>query len=194
MAYSKYTFSLLLLAFVFGIFCCNDTREPRNDAEIVERDVDTSFNTIPGKNHQGRSVGDEDFEITSGDILETLAVNGMDAFKEAIDSAGLAEDLMQMQEITVFAPTNDAFNKFKGNEAVSKETLQELLNNHVVNGITKTENMTDGMKLITLGGKEITISIQENKLQINDAMIIDTNLAMENGIIHKINSVIAVKK
>ena len=84
-------------------------------------------------------------------LLETLVA--------AVGEAGLGDTLNSAAELTVFAPTNDAFAKIPADamEGVmaDKELLTSILTNHVVEGKLSPEDVVG--KQTTLAGGTLTV-------------------------------------
>lgn len=102
---------------------------------------------------------------------------------------------------TVFAPTNQAFVNLLGLlgvdslDDVDDETLQNVLNYHVIAGANVLANsLTDEQKAMTFQGTEITIDL-DNGAQIKEGAngpsnIIATDIQSFNGVVHVIDSVL----
>jgi transforming growth factor-beta-induced protein len=97
-------------------------------------------------------------------------------------------------DLTVFAPTNDAFaalgtstlNAVKANRTL----LAGILANHVVSGVIPSNLVTNGAKLKSLGGLQITASVSKGSIKVNGASVIVADVLAINGIIHGINQVL----
>lgn len=119
----------------------------------------------------------------------------------AVTKAGLASTLSGPGPFTVFAPTNDAFNKLfaklgvSGLNDLSAETLKPILLNHVISGNIKAADITTGyvatmnntgpaqnkVKVFILKGANVTVD--GSKVIIADVMA-------SNGTIHAVDNVI----
>lgn len=117
----------------------------------------------------------------------------------AAKAAGLVEALSGEGPFTIFAPTNEAFEKLpEGTVATllkpeNKEKLAAILKYHVVAGKVMAADVTAG-KVKTLNGAEATIAIKEGKVTIDKANIVKTDITGTNGVIHVIDSVILPAK
>lgn len=95
-------------------------------------------------------------EIINGELLsadETITTNAakiqnLTTLVEALETAGLADDLMGEGPYTVFAPTNSAFDE--NPDAVAellkpenREQLEKVLKSHVVQGDFSMERITE---------------------------------------------------
>jgi len=119
----------------------------------------------------------------------------------AVKAAGLVETLEGKGPFTVFAPTNAAFGKLPAGtvdnlvKPENKATLTKILTYHVVPGKLDASDLTDGKKLKTAEGEELTVKKADGKTWIIDAkgdssMISITNVHQSNGVIHVVDTVL----
>jgi uncharacterized surface protein with fasciclin (FAS1) repeats len=131
------------------------------------------------------------------------AVNSKDhtTLVAAVKAAGLVETLEGRGPFTVFAPTNIAFGKLPAGTVDSlvkpenKATLTKILTYHVVPGKLEASSLTDGKKLKTVEGEELTVKHQDGKVWIVDAkggtsMVTIANVNQSNGVIHVVDTVL----
>jgi uncharacterized surface protein with fasciclin (FAS1) repeats len=105
------------------------------------------------------------------------AVNSKDhtTLVAAVKAAGLVETLEGKGPFTVFAPTNAAFGKLPAGtvdtlvKPENKATLTKILTYHVVPGRLEASSLTDGKKLKTVEGEELTVKNADGKIWIVDA-------------------------
>jgi uncharacterized surface protein with fasciclin (FAS1) repeats len=135
-------------------------------------------------------------------IIEN-AVNSKDhtTLVAAVKAAGLVNTLESKGPFTVFAPTNAAFGKLPAGtvdnlvKPENKPTLTKILTYHVVAGKLDASDLTDGKKLKTVEGEELTVKKSDGKTWIIDAkgdqaMISITNVHQSNGVIHVVDTVL----
>ncbi|WP_347838891.1 fasciclin domain-containing protein [uncultured Draconibacterium sp.] len=97
-------------------------------------------------------------------------------------------------ELTIFAPSDEAFNKFlkangfKSIRQVPKETLKTVLLYHVVEGKVRSGDLTNGF-VPTLNGAAVKVDLSSG-VMINDASVEYANIRALNGIIHIIDEVL----
>ena len=141
----------------------------------------------------------------SKNIVEN-AVNSKDhtTLVAAVKAAGLVKTLSSKGPFTVFAPTNEAFDKLpKGTvetlvKPESKATLTKILTYHVVAGKLRAADLTDGKKLKTVEGEVLTVKNSGGNVTLTDAKggtstvtIADVN--QSNGVIHVVDTVLMPK-
>jgi uncharacterized surface protein with fasciclin (FAS1) repeats len=127
----------------------------------------------------------------------------------AVKAAGLEETLEGPGPFTVFAPTNEAFDKLPAGtvdrlvRAENKATLTKILTYHVVAGrlssrdlmrMTNEGNRT--AELTTLEGGKLWVSLHDGKhIELKDekggsAMMTIADVFQSNGVIHVIDTVL----
>jgi uncharacterized surface protein with fasciclin (FAS1) repeats len=117
----------------------------------------------------------------------------------ALQAAELVDVFKGSDAYTVFAPTNAAFAAVQKNvdmllKPENKSKLQNVLKYHVVAGSIKAADLTDGQKVKTLQGEELTVSVKDGKVTINGAEVTTADAPASNGVIHIINKVVMPKK
>jgi uncharacterized surface protein with fasciclin (FAS1) repeats len=115
----------------------------------------------------------------------------------AVKQAGLVDSLNSADGITVFAPTNDAFNKIPAtalkNVLADKKTLTSILTYHVVAGKLTPAELAGSHK--TLQGDDLTVSGSgENFTVSGTASVVCGNVQTANANVYIIDSVLMPKK
>jgi uncharacterized surface protein with fasciclin (FAS1) repeats len=114
-----------------------------------------------------------------------------------VEEAGLAEALSGNRQLTVFAPTDDAFGELGVTasnvgdvdfEAAVGASLTEILTYHVVPGRRDAESITTSDELPTLNGAKI--EVDGTNLNGDQADIVTTNIEASNGFVHVIDGVL----
>jgi len=143
------------------------------------------------------------------DIVDN-AVNSKDhtTLVAAVKAAGLVETLKSAGPFTVFAPTNEAFDKLPAGtvetlvKPENKEMLTKILTYHVVAG--KMDAKSIGMairagngkaELTTVAGGKLWASMKGGKLILTDekggmSTVTIANVMQKNGVIHVIDTVL----
>ena len=131
------------------------------------------------------------------------AVNSKDhtTLVAAVKAAGLVNTLESKGPFTVFAPTNAAFGKLPAGtvdnlvKPENKATLSKILTYHVVAGKLAASDLTEGKKLKTVEGEQLTIKKSDGKVMIidskgNSSTVTIPNVNQSNGVIHVVDTVL----
>lgn len=119
---------------------------------------------------------------------------------KAIQAGELATRLQGDGPYTVFAPTNEAFNKLPAGtleelmQPANRGKLQEILNNHVVQGKIMSRDLSDGQNAKTVGDRNLNVRKVGNQFTINGAVITTPDVEASNGVIHVVNTVILPRR
>jgi uncharacterized surface protein with fasciclin (FAS1) repeats len=112
----------------------------------------------------------------------------------ALGAADLVSTLQGAGPFTVFAPTDAAFaalNLNAGNiGSLPVETLREILLYHVAPARRDAANVTAATSIAMANGGTAAVSVTQAGAFINDARIVQTDVAATNGIIHVIDAVL----
>ena len=124
----------------------------------------------------------------------TLSNPDFSTLVEAVKKANLVDALSSDGPFTVFAPTNEAFDKlFKklgvsGIKDLSAEQLTPILTYHVVSGEVMSSDLKSS-SVTTLNGEKIKVDLS-NGVHINDSKVIKADIKGKNGVIHVIDKVL----
>jgi uncharacterized surface protein with fasciclin (FAS1) repeats len=136
---------------------------------------------------------------SEGDTIVDVAkaADGFDVLVAAVEEADLVDTLSGNRQLTVFAPTDDAFGALGVTadnvgdvdfEAAVGASLTEILTYHVTPGRRNAKSVTTSDELPTLNGE--LIEVDGTNLNGDQADIVDTNIEASNGIIHVIDGVL----
>ncbi|HOQ52671.1 MAG TPA: fasciclin domain-containing protein [Micropruina sp.] len=143
------------------------------------------------------SSGAGSFEGMAKDPVATAASNNpaLSTLVTAVKKAGLVDTLNNAKDITVFAPTNDAFAKLpkKDLEAAlnDKATLTKILTNHVVAGRLAPDQLAG--KHDTLAKTSLTVTGSGEDFMVGDAKVVCGNVQTSNATVYIIDSVLLPK-
>lgn len=133
----------------------------------------------------------------SGNIVKVAAGNADFAIlTAALEAAGLDTSLAGAGPFTVFAPSDAAFdallsgNGLTAEDLLKAQELGDILKYHVVSGEVLAEDITNGMTMTTLQGKQIAFEVKNGEVRVNGALVTTADIAASNGVIHVINQVI----
>lgn len=175
----------------------NDSSVMVNNVIIERADVVASNGVIHIIN------GVLDFGPTENIIEFAAAADNFSTLVAAVKAAGLVDVLSGEGPMTLLAPNNAAFAKVENFDALMADAgaLKELLLNHIVGELVTSEMIEPsswsslGSSFVTLGGKTITVTLDENQpSMVNSANIGLYDLMVKNGVIHEIDTVLTFQE
>jgi uncharacterized surface protein with fasciclin (FAS1) repeats len=137
--------------------------------------------------------------IQEKDIFDTAAGSEkIKTFSQVAELAGLKEILKgkgeKEQGFTVFAPTEEAFQKLPkpvlDKLLADKKLLKEVLQYHVLSGKTAAADLDPTKGLKSLQGESLTVKVEDGVTWINGAKVVATDAKASNGLIHQIDIVL----
>lgn len=156
--------------------------DPVPEEPVVTEEPATDYSTATGED----TVVDV---AASSEEFSTLA--------QAVEAADLTEALSATGPITLFAPTNEAFEALPEGALdelllpENQELLRQVLTYHVVEEEVAAADVTSG-EVPTAAGTPLTLEVDEatGDVMVNDAMVVEPDIQASNGIIHGIDQVI----
>uniref|UniRef100_A0A672R771 Periostin n=1 Tax=Sinocyclocheilus grahami TaxID=75366 RepID=A0A672R771_SINGR len=130
---------------------------------------------------------------TIKDVIETN--DDLASLNTVALRSGLQGQLGEPGHYTLFAPTNEAFEKLDSDvlERLMSDTtvLQALLKYHLLNSVQCSEAIMAGSVYGTLEGSNIEIGCDGESLTVNGIkMVLKKDIVTSNGVIHLINQVL----
>ena len=141
-------------------------------------------------------------ELEGEDSIASVAVSVPDLsiLVEAVIAGGLLDAVADpAAELTVFAPTNDAFVALlgalgaEGLDDIPVETLVEVLTYHVVPAVAFSTDLSDGQVLPTLNGAELVVDLTDGVVIDgigSDATVVIPDVAAGLSVVHVIDTVL----
>ncbi len=130
-----------------------------------------------------------------GSLVDSLAAAGdMNTLLQLAELAGMADTLANDGPFTLFAPTDQAFQDLPQSvvnaltDPANRDLLQDVLGMHVVPEVLEANDIGNEV-LDTLNGP-VNARVQGNRVNVGPARVIDTDIPANNGVIHKIDTVI----
>ena len=158
-----------------------------NNANVIIKDIKATNGVI----HVIDSV-----LLPPNDIASIVASDPrFKTLKGAIDATGLTSLLQGKTQLTVFAPTEDAFNKLGANKIQAglrnPEKLKQIILYHILVGYSADASLVLDLGSLTMANLKIAKVTQPNgSLKINNANIIVRDIRADNGVIHVIDTVL----
>ncbi|WP_338748384.1 fasciclin domain-containing protein [Janibacter alittae] len=139
--------------------------------------------------------GKGSFDGMAEDPVATAAGNNpaLSTLVGAVKKAELASTLNSAEDITVFAPTNDAFDAMDPatlDKAMNdpKGLLSTVLTHHVVEGRLAPEDLAGTHS--TLAGDEVTVEGSDEDFTVGEAQVVCGNVQTANATVYIIDGVL----
>jgi len=164
-----------------------------NGVDVTRADIDADNGVI--------HVVDAIIFPPNGDIVEVAQNNDDLSFLvAAVIRADLVTTLSTTEPLTVFAPTNAAFQAagfpdIASIQSADMETLTDILTYHVVGARAYSGNLTDDSDITTLAGGTVRIDTDGVITVTGDgntsaSNVIGANITTTNGVVHVIDRVL----
>jgi uncharacterized surface protein with fasciclin (FAS1) repeats len=174
------------------------TMAPTTAATMSSAPADSMVNFGPGCSAVPTDPADKGSFQSMAQVPVATAASGnplLSTLVSAVKQAGLVDSLNSAKDITVFAPTNDAFKKIP--EATLKKVLADkkmlssILTYHVVTGKLTPADIAGPHK--TLQGGEVTVTGSGEDWKVNDASVVCGNVQTANANVYIIDTVLMPK-
>jgi len=132
-----------------------------------------------------------------GTIVDVASSNeDLSTLVTALKAANLVDALSGDGPITVFAPTNEAFENLPEGTLETLlnpeniEDLQSILTYHAVNGMIMSSDLVT-TPIATLNGEDVQVTVNEDgSVMINNANVVTADIMGGNGVVHIIDAVL----
>jgi transforming growth factor-beta-induced protein len=131
------------------------------------------------------------------DIVDTaVAAGSFKTLAAALKAADLVDALKGEGPFTVFAPTDQAFNKLPAGtvedllKPENKAKLQSILKYHVLAGKVMASDVVKLNSATTLDGKSVGIRVKDGTVTVNDATVTQADIQCSDGVIHVIDTML----
>lgn len=176
-----------LMSFTLGVFLfmsCGDKKADQRSTTDISK---------PAMKGGQASVVDD---LSARNIVQ-IAAGSKDhsTLVAAVQAAGMADVLANPGPLTVFAPTNAAFDKLPEGtvenllKPENKKTLMRIITFHAAPGTYKLKDLKDGATIGQATGDNVTIEVKGEEIYVNGAKVLGT-VAASNGIVHVVDAVL----
>ena len=141
---------------------------------------------------EAKSAADE----APKDLYTLAGYKGFTQLTAALAHAGLDRTLQGPGPFTVFAPTDEAFNKIPQEKRAElmtdagKEKLKAILTYHVVEGKHDAAAVSKMTSAKTVNGADVAITAKDGKVTVGGANVTAADVQATNGVIHVIDTVL----
>ena len=114
--------------------------------------------------------------------------------KAAVDACGLDSFLSDPGTLTLFAPTDAAFNLLPAGTVAALladiPALTDILKHHVIGASVMSSALSNNQVVTTLLGTDVTVTINSTGVFIDNAQVIVADILADNGVVHVIDAVL----
>ena len=174
---------LVFSALVICFSCSSNQQTETAGASVVETPVGGGQSSVQDDDSQKNIV---QVAVASPDHKTLVAALKAAEYVDALSNAG---------PFTVFAPTDEAFNKLPAGtvedlvKPENKAKLRDILEYHVYVGVIRENMLRDGMSLNEVNGSNVKLGKNGDKFKVNEANIVGA-VTTSNGIIYVVDQVL----
>ena len=148
-----------------------------------------------GSHAQAGMVGSITVNSASNSIYDIVSnSNDHTTLKTAIDACALDVVLSDPGTLTLFAPTDAAFNLLPAGTVTALlndiPQLTDILKHHVVGSSVMSGMLSNNQVVTTLLGTDVTVTINANGVFIDNAQVTVSDIVADNGVVHVIDAVL----
>lgn len=178
--------ALVAATFSASVLAQPQTEQQSQTYDREQRQMDEQRNYERGSEHADKKI------VEVLDEKERFS-----KFRKALKQADMKDKLNSDDSYTVFAPTNEAFERLPQGtwdswmEDDNKDELRDVLSYHIVEERLTTDDLDDSRaSKETLNGGELQVAHSFGSFTVNTASVTVANIEAENGYIHAIDSVL----
>jgi uncharacterized surface protein with fasciclin (FAS1) repeats len=166
-----------------------DTTVAESPTDTTAPSVSPSVTDSPAANQSPGAAGSE----TLAQVLDSDA--SFSTLKQAVEAAGLQDQLAQSTPVTVLAPNNQAFESLPAGTLdrlllpENRETLRKVLSYHLIPGAVTSADITPG-QVNSAEGQPLTLARDSSGVTVNGAKVVTPDISASNGVIHSIDQVL----
>lgn len=169
-----------------------------SSSSMMTASTTSAAQTTAQSTNQGVLVGGAYMTPDRDIVANAVNAKNVTTLVAAVQAAGLVATLQGPGPFTVFAPTNDAFNKLPAGtvdtllKPENKSKLVDILTYHVVAGRYTAADLSDGQVLKTVEGGTIKIGkTASGQISVNGTAMVETpDVISSNGVTFVIDTVL----
>jgi len=126
-------------------------------------------------------------------ISSTATAAGLTSLRGALNATNLVNTVDTAQNITIFAPNNAAFQAISsGLSNLTTEQISSVLTYHAVVAAQPlySSSLRNGSTVPTLNGANVTVTINNGSVFVNNAKVVQADVLVANGVVHVIDAVL----
>lgn len=115
--------------------------------------------------------------------------SNLTALAGALTTTSLIDTVDNLKDITIFAPSNEAFRAIgSATGSLTTQQLSSILTYHVIqNTVAYSPLIAQGLannSIPTVNTAEVKLLVEDNKVFVNSAKVIITDIIVANGVMH----------
>ncbi len=131
--------------------------------------------------------------VVADDLVSALdAADNFTILVKALRDTGLDKALSGTETFTLFAPTDEAFQKLPAGtlDGLTADELVGILRYHVLAGTVTSADAAALTSAPTVEGDELAIATTDEGLTVGEAHVTEADIEVSNGVIHVIDTVL----
>lgn len=177
---------------LMGLVLTKCVKDNRSDGGVVVETTAVAAETVA----ETSPATDETITAEANlDLVDMATGNSnISTFLAAVNAAGFGPALKAEGPLTVFAPSNEAFEALPPNvldaltKPENKEALVALLSQHVVPGKLMAADLKPG-ELKSVNDQTVAVAADGSVITLNGSMVTQADLVASNGVLHVIDTV-----
>ncbi len=152
-----------------------------------------SFDAAATGSNRGQAYVVDD--VSEKNILQVaMASPDHSTLAAAVEAASMENVLVNAGPLTVFAPTNAAFEALPDGtvetllKPENKSKLAAIITSHAAPGVFKGKLLEDGTQIYQASGHYVPVEVRDGKTYVNGAEILAT-VEATNGVVHVVDKV-----
>jgi uncharacterized surface protein with fasciclin (FAS1) repeats len=192
----------------WGRRCRDEAKQPMINKKIATAALVAATTLVTLFAAENPMVGGAPMYASKNIVENAMKSKDHTTLVAAVKAAGLVQTLESKGPFTVFAPTNEAFDKLPEGTVASlvkpenKKTLTGILTYHVVAGKVTAEKLAEKIKagggkaeLKTVNGETLTAKMDGDSVELVDekggtSKVTIADVMQSNGVIHVIDTVL----
>lgn len=178
-------FKILTILVVFILFSCKG----ENKIEVSQSSTESN-----AESNKGQAFIDD--ESATPNVLK-IAIGSKDhsTLVTAVQAAQLENVLVNAGPLTVFAPTNEAFDKLPAGtvedllKPENKDALANIIKYHATPGNLSKDMVAKFKKLGQANNQDVSVEVKDGEVYVGGAKII-ASVPASNGIVHVVDNVL----
>ena len=124
-------------------------------------------------------------------LLATAELANLTAFAGALAATDLLSTLEVASDLTIFAPTNEAFSAIaSAANGWSMKQAASILEYHVLNGTVAYSSSVSNSSIEMAAGSKVNTVVEGGAIFVNGARVIIADILFSGGVIHVIDAVL----